>query len=88
VASINTYLKDAEAYKTAMDDAIIVECKTDPEGFKASLSEARQLRGVLGPDVNAVKSNLAALRQALSDERQLLIKTPAVKPVVRSAVKK
>ena len=88
VGGINTYLKDAETYKTAVDDAIDVDCKSDPEGFKASVSEARQVRGMLSVDVNTIKDNLPALRTALSDERQLLIKTPAVQPVVRSGVKK
>jgi len=87
VGAINVYLKDAETYKTAVDDAINVDCKADPEGFKASLTEARQLRAILGPDVNSIKSNLGDLRTTLSDERQLLIKTPAVAPVVRSGVK-
>jgi hypothetical protein len=88
VGGINTYLKDAEAYKTAVDDAIDMDCKADPEGFKASLNEARQLRATLSTEVNSIKDNLPAIRATLSDERQLLIKTPAVKPVVRSGVKK
>lgn len=87
VGAINIYLKDAETYKTSMDDAINVNCKSDPAGFKASLTETRQLRAVLGPDVSSIKNNLADLRKTLSDERQLLIKTPAVKPVVRAGVK-
>jgi len=88
VGAINTYLKDAEAYKTAVDDAIVMDCKSDPEGFRASVNEARQLRATLSTDVSSVKTNLSGLRTVLSDERQLLIKTPAVKPVVRAGVKK
>jgi len=84
VDSINVYLKDAETYKTAMDDAINVECKSDPTGFKVSLLEARQLRSTLAKDVASIKSNLSGLKKSLSDERQLLIKTPSVKPVVRT----
>ncbi|MBX4199697.1 hypothetical protein KW789_02280 [Candidatus Saccharibacteria bacterium] len=86
VDAINIYLKDAETYKTAMDDAINVDCKSDPTGFKVSLLEARQTRSSLGKDVASIKSNLTGLKKSLSDERQLLIKTPSVKPVVRAGV--
>jgi hypothetical protein len=76
VASINQYLADAEVYKTAMDDAINVQCKNDPAGFKASVLEARKYRLRLATDVAGVKTNLSNLRTALSQERQILIKNP------------
>jgi hypothetical protein len=79
VAAINTYLNDAENYKTALDDSITVDCKNDPSGFMASVLDARKWRAQLGPDVVAVKATQSTLRKALSDERQLLIKNPTAK---------
>jgi hypothetical protein len=76
VVALNTYIVDAGNYKAAMDDAINVECKKDPAGFKASLLEARKLRVQLATDVASAKSNLSSLRKALSAERQSLIKNP------------
>lgn len=87
-SSINNYLKDAEAYKTAVDDAINSDCKSNPEGFKASVLEARQLRNTLNTDASSIKALVPEVRAALSDERQLVIKTPLVKPVVRGGIKK
>jgi hypothetical protein len=76
VASINSYLTDAGKYKTAMDDLVIMDCRTDPAGFKASLIEARQLRGQLNTDVTNVKKNLSNLQKSLGNARQNLIKHP------------
>jgi hypothetical protein len=76
VASINSYLTDAGKYKTAMDDLVIMDCKTDPAGFKASLMEARQLRTQLNIDVSNIKKNLANLQKSLANARQALIKNP------------
>jgi hypothetical protein len=55
---------------------VVMDCKTDPAGFKASLSEARQLRGQLNTDVSNVKKNLSNLQKSLADSRQILIKHP------------
>jgi hypothetical protein len=76
VASINNYLADAGKYKTAMDDLVVMDCKTDPTGFKATLLEARQTRAQLNTDVASVKNNLANLRKSLGNARQNLIKHP------------
>jgi hypothetical protein len=76
VASINSYLTDAGKYKTAMDDLVIMDCKSDPAGFKASLTEARQLRTQLNTDVSNIKKNLANLQKSLANARQALIKNP------------
>jgi hypothetical protein len=73
VASINSYLADAEAYKTATDDLVNMDCKSDPAGFMASLTEARALRTKTGQDVAAVKANLATLQKDLGNARQALI---------------
>ncbi|HVO86613.1 MAG TPA: hypothetical protein VMT23_02675 [Candidatus Binatia bacterium] len=77
VATINTYLNDAENYKAAMDDAITIDCVSDPTGFEASVLDARKLRAGLKPDVTAIKANETPLLKALSYERQLLISSPA-----------
>ncbi|MDB5161063.1 MAG: hypothetical protein JWO96_443 [Candidatus Saccharibacteria bacterium] len=76
VISLNTYIVDAGNYKAAIDDAVNVDCKKDPAGFRASLLETRKLRTLLATDVASAKSNLSSLRKAASDERQLLIKNP------------
>lgn len=87
VVAINTYLLDVENYKAAMDDAINVGCQNEPEGFMASVDDARQLRGRARSDISSIKAQLPAINKALSDERQLVIKTPPVKPVVRGGLK-
>ena len=74
VASINNYLNDAQTYKTAMDDLVVMDCQKDPAGFRATLTEARDLRAKLGPDVTTIKNNLANLQKSLGDTRQALIK--------------
>jgi hypothetical protein len=76
VNSINTYLADAGKYKTAMDDLVVMDCKTDPAGFKASLTEARQLRTQLNTEAANVKKNLSNLQKSLANARQNLIKSP------------
>jgi len=80
VAALNVYLVDASNYKAAMDDAINVDCKKDPAGFMASLLDARKLRAQLASDSAASKSKLTGLRQAVSTERQILIKNPGKAP--------
>jgi hypothetical protein len=80
VGAINTYLVDASNYKTAIDDAVTVECRQDPAGFRATLLEARRLRGQLTSDVAAVKATTSDLRKAISTERQILIKNPGHAP--------
>lgn len=73
VASINNYLVDADNYKTAMDDLVNMDCKNDPAGFRATLTEARDLRTKTGQDVAAVKANLTILQKDLAAARQALI---------------
>jgi len=73
VASINSYLTDAQNYKTAMDDLVVMDCKADPVGFKATLEEARKDRAKLIPDVAAIKNNLSNLQKSLANARQDLI---------------
>jgi chorismate mutase len=81
VTAVNTYSVDAGYYKAAMDDAINVSCKDDPAAFKASLLDARAYRAQLAKDVAAIKANMKPVNQALSDERQVLIKNPGHAPV-------
>jgi hypothetical protein len=72
--TINTYLSDAVAYKTAMDDTVVMDCAADPAGFEASLMAARQLRTQLASDVAKIKSSRAGLITVLNDSQQALIK--------------
>jgi hypothetical protein len=74
VASINNYLNDAQSYKTAIDDLVIMDCQADPAGFRATLNDARSYRAKLGPDVATIKNNLSNLQKSLGDTRQALIK--------------
>lgn len=79
VASINNYLTNAQKYKVAMDDLVIMDCSSDPAGFKATLEEARKMRAQLGADVATVKNNLVNLKDNLSKSRQDLIKNTGKK---------
>lgn len=87
VGAINQYLVDASDYRTAIDDAVTVDCKADPAGFKASLLDARSLRSKLASDVAAVKSSSNIVRSALSKERQILIKNPGHAPTGKVGTK-
>jgi len=69
ITDINTYLNDAENYKAAMDDAITIDCKGDPAGFKASVLDARTWRAKLGPDVAQIKKDQTPLAKALSEDQ-------------------
>jgi hypothetical protein len=79
VASINNYLSDAQQYKVAMDDLVIMDCQADPAGFRATLNEAKNLRAKLNPDVVTIKNNLANLQKELANSRQDIIKHPGKK---------
>lgn len=54
-------------YISALEDASMVDCKTDPAGFKASLSDART-------QFEALKTARKELRQAIKDQLRPAIK--------------
>lgn len=70
-SSINQYLSDMQTYKTTMDDIVVMDCKTDPSGFEATLTTARQLRAKLANDVSQIKSLKSELTDALSKAKSL-----------------
>jgi hypothetical protein len=76
-SNINQYLTDAETYKTALDDAVVMDCAADPAGFEATLVGARQLRSQLSNDSAQVKSEAAVLSKTLTDTKSTLIKSSA-----------
>ena len=76
--AINTYLTDAAAYKTTMDDVVVIGCVNDPAGFETNLEEARRLRTQLAADVAKIKALRPALVKAINDARQTLMKANAV----------
>jgi hypothetical protein len=80
VRGINQYLTDYEAYKTALDDAVIMDCTADPAGFEASLQDARSLRTNLASDVAKIKSSVPALTQALDADKQLITQSIKANP--------
>jgi hypothetical protein len=69
-ADINTYLDDLQNYKTALDDAITVQCAEDPTGFYASILEARGLRIKLMADEKAIKAATPVVTQAANAVKQ------------------
>ena len=70
--AINVYLADAVAYKSAMDDTVVLDCLQDPAGFEAGLMSARALRAQLANDVAKIKAVRPALIKALGDASQNL----------------
>lgn len=72
--SINQYLSDNATYKAAMDDAVVMDCASDPTGFEATLQTARQLRAQLASDAAKVKAILPQLTQDLNNAKEALIK--------------
>jgi hypothetical protein len=65
-AAINQYVADTSSYMAATDDIITMDCTSDPTGFEATLTSARQLRTKLINDASQVKTAKNNLGQALS----------------------
>lgn len=53
---IDTFNTDLAAYKQAVSDLVAIDCKTDPDGFKASLEAARAALQKVNQDALAVRS--------------------------------
>lgn len=73
--AINQYLTSAMAYKTAVDDLVNMECKSDTVGFEATLSTVRSLRSQLARDGEAIKAQLNPLIDSLSAVKKNLNST-------------
>lgn len=65
---INTFNADLATYKQAVSDLADMDCKTDPDGFKASLEAARAA-------LQKVKDDGLAIRGYLNDTIKPLLKT-------------
>jgi hypothetical protein len=52
---MDTFSTDLAAYKLAVSDLNIMDCKADPDGFKASLEAARAARQKVNEDGKAVR---------------------------------
>lgn len=70
--AINKYLATAMDYKTAVDDLVNMDCKSDPAGFEATLSQVRSHRTQLAADGAAIKSQLKPLIDSLNAVKRSL----------------
>jgi len=71
--AINSSNSDSVNYKTALDDAIDMNCASDPTGFEASILDARALRTKLASDSAAIKVAVLPIKQSISQIKQVLI---------------
>jgi hypothetical protein len=55
---IDNFKTDLETYKTAVSDLSNMDCASDPDGFKASLEDARAARAKLATDSSDIKTYL------------------------------
>ncbi len=53
---VTTFSADYAGYKQAVDDLTVVDCKTDPEGFRASLDTAREKHKDVVADSAAIRT--------------------------------
>lgn len=70
--AVNKYLSTSMTYKTAVDDLVNMDCKTDPAGFEATLSQVRSLRAQLAKDGEAIKAQLNPLIDSLNSTKKKL----------------
>lgn len=70
--AINKYLATAMEYKTAVDDLVNMDCRSDTAGFEATLMVVRSLRTQLSQDAGAIKGQLTPLVNSLSDMKKTL----------------
>jgi hypothetical protein len=63
--AINRYINDTATYETTVDDAIAVNCASDPLGFQSLLTSARQFRTALASDAAQIKDAKDTLAQTL-----------------------
>jgi hypothetical protein len=73
--TINQYIADASTYQESVNDAIAIDCLSDPVGFDATLVSARQLRVRLTDDTSKIKAARSLLVQALKNKADVLSKT-------------
>ena len=81
--SISQYLSDYESYKTALDDAVVMDCASDPAGFEAALIDARQLRSKLAKDSAQIKALVPSLAKDLSASRDALARSLTTKGIAQ-----
>lgn len=72
-AKITTFTTDLATYKQAVNDLADMDCKTDPDGFKASLQAARTSLDTVNKDAQAVRSYVTdTIKPLLKTIRQSL----------------
>ena len=59
--------------RTAMNDLVVMECASDPAGFKATILDARSLRIKMAENSSAIKASLPPLQKALEETKQKII---------------
>jgi hypothetical protein len=57
--TIKNYIADDSAYKQALNDLALLDCKTDPVAFKATLEDARTKQKIVLSDAVAIRSYLS-----------------------------
>jgi len=55
-AKVTTFSTDLAAYKVTVGDLADMDCKTDPEGFKAALTAARAAQETVHKDAQAIRT--------------------------------
>lgn len=55
-AKIETFNTDLAAYKLSVSDLAEMDCKTDPDGFKASLQASRTAQETVSKDAKAIRA--------------------------------
>ena len=71
-AKITTYNTDLTAYKQSLSDLKTIDCKTDPNGFKAALEAARSAHDSVAADATDIRSYLVG---TINPTLQSILKT-------------
>jgi hypothetical protein len=73
-SAANQYLIDSDSYKTAIEDVVSIDCKSDPAGFEATLVSSRQLRAKLATDSSQIKNKISEITKILASAKEELNK--------------
>ncbi len=75
-AKITTFNTDLATYKQSVSDLAAMDCKTDPDGFKASLLAARTSLDAVNKDSQAVKAYVNDTIKPLLKTIRAALETP------------
>ncbi len=75
-AAVNSIQSSVVTYTATLDDLAVMDCGSDPAGFKATLEAARTQLGQVISDSNSIKDNsISAIKAALKTIREGLAGT-------------